>query len=208
MKKIILSMFVFILAMSLVLAVGPQAGIHEPGTGLENPELKEAAQGTGQGLLLGERVQAGDYISESGKELQIRDENGIRLRTRDVEAHSLLNITQEKVQNRTRLNVALSNGRNAEIKIMPDTASETALTRLRLRVCNESNNCTIQLKEVGMGNQTRAAYEMQIERHSRILGIFAKKMQVQTQVDAENGEVIQTRKPWWAFLASEPAETE
>ncbi|HPT37669.1 MAG TPA: hypothetical protein PLZ44_05205, partial [Methanothrix sp.] len=27
-----------------------QQGIHEPGTGLVNPELKEAAQGTGQGL--------------------------------------------------------------------------------------------------------------------------------------------------------------
>lgn len=25
-------------------------GIHEPGTGITNPELKEAAQGTGQGL--------------------------------------------------------------------------------------------------------------------------------------------------------------
>ncbi len=29
---------------------GPQAGIHEPGTGLVEPELKEEAQGTGQGL--------------------------------------------------------------------------------------------------------------------------------------------------------------
>jgi len=31
------------------LASGPQ-GIHEPGTGLANPDTKEAAQGTGQGL--------------------------------------------------------------------------------------------------------------------------------------------------------------
>jgi hypothetical protein len=31
-------------------------------------------------------------------------------------------------------------------------------------------------------------------------------MQVQAQVDAENGEVIQTHKPWWAFLASESEE--
>jgi hypothetical protein len=29
--------------------MAPQ-GIHEPGTGLTNPEVKEAAQGTGQGL--------------------------------------------------------------------------------------------------------------------------------------------------------------
>jgi len=33
------------------------------------------------------------------------------------------------------------------IKIMPDVASEAALSRLRLRVCNETNNCTIELKD-------------------------------------------------------------
>ena len=31
-------------------------------------------------------------------------------------------------------------------------------------------------------------------------------MDVEAQVDAESGEVIQTKKPWWAFLASEPVE--
>jgi hypothetical protein len=31
-------------------------------------------------------------------------------------------------------------------------------------------------------------------------------MQVSAQVDAENGEVIAVKKPWWAFLASESEE--
>ena len=35
---------------------GPQAGIHEPGTGLVEPELKAEAQGTGQGLTEIEEV--------------------------------------------------------------------------------------------------------------------------------------------------------
>lgn len=48
-KKIILAMLVLMLAASVSL-VSAQKGIHEPGTGLANPELKEAAQGTGQGL--------------------------------------------------------------------------------------------------------------------------------------------------------------
>lgn len=48
-KKIILAMLVLMLAASASL-VSAQKGIHEPGTGLANPELKEAAQGTGQGL--------------------------------------------------------------------------------------------------------------------------------------------------------------
>jgi len=40
---------ILMLAISTSLAAGPQ-GIHDPGTGLANPETKEAAQGTGQGL--------------------------------------------------------------------------------------------------------------------------------------------------------------
>jgi hypothetical protein len=66
-------------------------------------------------------------------------------------------------------------------------------------------NFTIQLKETGKGNETRLAYEVQAERHAKLLGIFSMKMQVKTEVDAENGEVS-VKKPWWAFLASEPKE--
>jgi len=47
-KKIILAILVLMLAASISL-VSAQKGIHKPGTGLTNPELKEAAQGTGQG---------------------------------------------------------------------------------------------------------------------------------------------------------------
>jgi hypothetical protein len=48
-KNIILAAMVLMLAVTISLASEPQ-GIHEPGTGIANPELKEASQGTGQGL--------------------------------------------------------------------------------------------------------------------------------------------------------------
>jgi hypothetical protein len=48
-KNIILAAMVLMLTVSISLASGPQ-GIHEPGTGIANPDLKEAAKGTGQGL--------------------------------------------------------------------------------------------------------------------------------------------------------------
>ena len=70
-------------------------------------------------------------------------------------------------QNRTRFNVSLSNGRNSEIKIMPDNASQTALQRLRLRNCSEENMCQIELREVGSGENVKAAYELKTQRHSR-----------------------------------------
>ena len=109
-------------------------------------------------------------------------------------------------RNRTRLRVRLENGTKKEIKIMPDTASERALERLRLKNCIEEQGCTIELKEVGSGKNKQLAYELQAERHARILGLFQAKMQVKAQVSAENGEVIRIGKPWWAFLATEPEE--
>ncbi len=56
MKKIVVSLLVLAFLCSAALAssqggedAGPK-GIHEAGTGIENPEIKEEAQGTGQGL--------------------------------------------------------------------------------------------------------------------------------------------------------------
>ena len=44
-----IALFVVVLMSSMVLAQGQQ-GIHEPGTGIAEPELMEAGQGTGQGI--------------------------------------------------------------------------------------------------------------------------------------------------------------
>jgi hypothetical protein len=114
-----------------------------------------------------------------------------------------MQMSQEHTQTGTRLQVKLSNGQNSEVKVMPNTASKTALERLQLKNCNSENNCSIELKEVGQGEKVKAAYEVKVQKEAKILGLFKTKMQVQAQVDAENGEVIQTNKPWWAFLASE-----
>jgi len=122
-------------------------------------------------------------------------------------------LKQEGEQNQQRLIATLSNGRQAEVKLMPTRAAETAIARLRMKQCL---NCTIELKEVNISkkvagkikNEPRLAYEIQIQRHARILGIFKAKLGITAQVDAENGEIIQVKKRWWAFLATEPSEVE
>ncbi len=207
--------FIFgIMFVSFVFAQGQ--GVHEPGTGIDNPELKEAGQGTGQGLEDGMQVQAesqtrvrtGDYFGEDGKKIKIQEraENRVRLEVNGVGVDCDCELNQEMIQNRTKLKTQLSNGRNAEIKIMPDSASETALNRLRLKVCNSENNCSIELKEVGSGDGVKLAYELKAEKQVKFLGLFKVKSRQQTQVDAENGEIVQVKKPWWSFLASEPGE--
>ena len=128
----------------------------------------------------------------------------IRTGAISVDCPPYLEMTQERVQNETKFYAKLSNGRNAEIRIMPDTASQTALQRLNLR--NFTDDCSIELREANLGNQVRAVYEVQAQRNSKVFGIFSARMQVQAQVDAETGEIIRVNKPWWAFLAVETEE--
>ncbi|MBS3076254.1 DUF3494 domain-containing protein [Candidatus Pacearchaeota archaeon] len=104
------------------------------------------------------------------------------------------------------IRVTQSNGIKSEVKIMPDTASETALERLKINVCSEENNCTIVLKEVGTGEQMKLVYEIKVQKESKLLWVFKKQMQVSAQVNAENGEIIRTGKSWWAFMAVESVE--
>ena len=93
----------------------------------------------------------------------------------------------------------LSNGRKAEIKIMPDTASETAIAKLG------DLGFTIELKEVGNNTKTtdddKVVYELTGNKQGKFLGIFKIMARVSAQVDAETGDV-KVIKPWWAFLAS------
>jgi hypothetical protein len=154
------------------------------------------------------RVRDGSHVGEDGQMIKIQTQanNRVRIEAGNVSVDCDCGIEQEMDQNRTRLYTKLSNGKNTEIKVMPDSASENALARLRLKVCSEDNNCSLELKEVGEGERARFAYEINTNRKSKVLGLFSGEMQVRAQVDAETGEVIDVNKPWWAFLASEPKE--
>lgn len=81
---------------------------------------------------------------------------------------------------------------NRTLKIMPDTASSIAIARLGLKVCNESNNCTIVLKDTGIRNEatneTQLKYVITALKDRRFLWWHWKKP-VQVEINAETGEV-------------------
>ncbi|MFH1650291.1 MAG: hypothetical protein ABIA93_07140 [Candidatus Woesearchaeota archaeon] len=192
---------------------GMQAETNESGQGMqENTGTQQENQGEEAQLQnqirTENKIQTGNYTFEEGKQLHVREQSNNRLQMQvgNVSAHTFMDLFQEQGQNRTMLKVKLSNGVNTEVKVMPDAASETALARLRLNVCSEENGCQIELKEVGQGEQVRVAYDVQAQKQAKVFGLFKTTMQVQAQVDAENGEIIQVKKPWWAFLASESEE--
>ncbi len=146
------------------------------------------------------------YTAADGKEFQLEnmeEKDLVRIRAGGVEANSSLEITRITSQEKTNLQAGLSNGKTSEIKIMPDTASEIAMERLGLKVCSAENNCVIQIKEVGSGEQARAVYEVKADKKAKLFWILNTKMNVRAQVDAQSGNVTQIKKPWWAFLASE-----
>jgi hypothetical protein len=166
-------------------------------------------QGIGQELsqiirMMKRNFTEGNFTGPMGRYMQVnRIAAGLReLREGNFSARTGLNLSVGfDDNNKSRIRVHLSNGKGMEIKIMPETASKRAIERLRLKVCNELNNCTIQLKEVGKGNNTKADYEMQIMRHYKILGLFKAKAINKANIDAETGNVTSVKKPWWAFLA-------
>jgi len=168
-----------VLAMLMVLSISPTALANGSGEGQENDEFVTTAYKEGDG--------------------NPREDN----ESKKTHVTSYVGLSQEHEQNTSKLIAHLTNGRNAEIKIMPSAAASKALEMLRLKTCE---NCSITLKEVGKGNKTRIAYEIKTTRNARLFGMLKMKMEVMTQVDAESGEIIQVKKKWWAFLATEPTE--
>lgn len=198
MKKIISLMIVGILVLSFVLAQQGQNVM----SGQDNSENSDDDS---VGSSENQNREGNEFGETERVEAQINtnSQNKKEIRVGEYVAEC----DCELVQNGSKVMAKLSNGKNAEVKVMPDTASEKALEMLRLRVCSSENNCTIELKEVGSGEKTQLAYELQTQRKAKFLGLFGTEMQVKAQVSAENGEVISVNKPWWAFLASEPEET-
>jgi len=114
-----------------------------------------------------------------------------------------INITSTRENNETINGGMMSNGKNTMIKIMPETASATAIARLGIKNCNESEGCTIVLKETGTGNQTKSTYEVKARKEAKLFGFIKTHMEVTAEVDAETGNITSTKKPWWAFMAKE-----
>jgi hypothetical protein len=214
MKKIAIFAVVFILMASVFVTAEQNNETGNMDSG--QPELTgsdESGQGNeeanqGEETQLQNQVTDGEYTCEDGSKLQIQKQEGnkMQLQAGNMVANTNMEMTQEQVGNQTRLRVKLSNGANAEVKIMPDAASVKAMEQLRLNVCSEENACQMELKEVGQGEQMTAAYEVKAQKKAKLFGFIDVDMDVDAQINAESGEIIRSGKPWWAFLATETEE--
>lgn len=145
-----------------------------------------------QGQTIKTPIQSETSTSSGTNQISIgkTSSGAVSIKQGNVEATSTqkLNIIEFKVYLETSSGVK-------EIKIMPETASETAIAKLG------ELNFTIELKEVGKGDDAKPVYELTGNKQGKFLGIFKIIARVQAQVDAETGNV-KIIKPWWSFLAS------
>jgi hypothetical protein len=168
----------------------------------ENTQIQTQQQtqtnNPGMGEQVRTQVQTGSLTTQSGKQVQIQTQsnNQVQLKSGTATAQTSMKMIQEQTATGTKLQVQLSNGQNAEIKIMPDAASEKALERLGLKVCTVEEGCSIELKEVGTGTNAQPAYEVEAQTEGKFLGLFKIKAKVKTQISAENGEILRVKKPF------------
>ena len=188
MKKAIAIIAILVLC-SFVLAQQEQKGIHEPGTGIEDPEMKEAGMGTGQGP---EGVAEPVLISAGPQ---------------DMEQERLQEMEQAREQNRTGpvmmqdgemiqagLNNALQNVKNENARAAIQRNMERFLERYQERlqkmedvnvdVDEETNETVIKAKEP-----------------VKFLGFIKGKAAKTYKVD-KNGN-IKEKAPWYRFLYTE-----
>jgi hypothetical protein len=216
MKKLMILLISLIFATSFVFAVpmrgevnvsnNVNAGLQgEDSLGNKSNLSKEGNRVEIEARVENNRMVTREFVGQDGQRVQIREraDNGMSIMAGNVSARTTMNMFEEQGQNGTKFSAQLSNGRMAQVKVMPDKASEVAIERLRLNMCSQENNCSIELREVGEGNETRTAYEVKARKEARVFGLFKTNMSVNAQVDAQSGEVIRSNKPWWAFLASE-----
>ena len=152
-----------------------------------------------------EDINEGDFEGPDNESMHVERENSHKTikigKENNSDFETEMNISLEKNEsNKTHLNVHLSNGRFSEVKIMPATASARALEVLGAKC--EERNCTIELKEAGKGNETKAVYKVHAKKDVKILGLFKAQMNVDADIDANNGEVIAKHEPWWAVIST------
>lgn len=141
-------------------------------------------------------------IEIEGRKIEIKEdgEKGKVIVVGKIKAKTDIDLIEGEEGKGKRLRAILSNGRFADVRVMPESASVVALKKLKARC--EEDSCKIELKEVGEKDNVKLKYKIKTKKEGRLLFLFKLKMDVNSEVDAETGEV-KISKPWWAFLVNE-----
>ncbi len=138
-------------------------------------------------------------ITDDGikRHIKITSEDG------ELEIESELEVKES--DDSSQIIITKANGEIVIMDILPDEAIEIARRRLRFRNRFRNmnmSNLSVSLDEIQHKNIPRVVYNIQANQHGKFLGIFKLAMRVEAQVDPETGEIIEAKRPWWAFLVA------
>ena len=141
----------------------------------------------------------------SGSNIKCSFENGTRVMTVYAGNSGNVIVQVKNVNASTNVTLYKQDGKvygtfkNNETKeiILPDEVMEKLKERnqKRLQLYNES----IELDENGY-------YHVEMKKKARLFLLVPVREHVQAEIDAETGETIKIRNPWWGFLAKDIKE--
>jgi len=87
-------------------------------------------------------------------------------------------------------------GKEKRINFFPDQVKEKIRERIKQKTCDCEN--------ITLTDDTK--YEVQTKKKARLFWIFPVREKSNVEIDAENGEILKFRNPWWGFLANDNEE--
>ncbi len=121
---------------------------------------------------------------------------GARMRIRVEQNAVVLEEGNVQVLSRVRLKLGpggklISAESNAPIEVEPERAVQLVKERVRAEKVKR-----VELVDNGKG----PVYVVEAEKPGRLLGIIPVNITVAAEVNAESGQLVGERAPWWAFL--------
>ena len=130
-------------------------------------------------------------LEDGGREMTVYSRSGnIIVQVKNINATT--QVTLYKYNNSV---YGIFKGNETKKIILPDQIKEKVEERIRIKL----ENPNITLNEDGY-------YQIQTKKKARLFLLFPVREKIQLQLDAENGEVVKIRNPWWGFLAKDIEE--
>lgn len=143
-------------------------------------------------------------INPDGTEIKIKTKTEVKdgqeevknsIEVKGVEVTTKLSIKEETEGNKTVIKAKLSTGTEQNIIVLPDKALQIAFGELQA-----ANNFVFELKEALDGEKRKIVFSATATKAGKLLGIFDTQVNLETLIDTVTGKIIETKKPWWAFL--------
>lgn len=107
---------------------------------------------------------------------------------------------QAQVEN-DELIIIRENGVATTVTVTPQQAIASAEAETG-GSCKEE--CEIEIdEETNVNAEEVVVYEVTVQKQARVLGLWNAEMDIEAKVDVQTGQVINTDRAWWFFLASE-----